>query len=294
MKKTRVSIASGLRERLGRNRVLHLDGCDVDGEKVARMRVGGWCGPLLGSLRGATSWLPLAVCLGTYPVYAQSERPLFDGETLAGWEVSDFVSPGTVEVRNGTLVLGRGEPLTGITWAGEFPKMGYELTLEAMRLEGSDFFSAITFPVGNEPCTLVIGGWGGSVVGLSSIEGTDASENETGRWVSFENGRWYLIRLRVTREKIEAWIDDEQVIDFPHRGRLLSIRIEVLPSRPFGIATWQTSAALRNIRLRTLAEPPAGSVRVLRRALEPARVSLPPPWRHPPVVRHRLQPAARS
>lgn len=237
--------------------MVHLDGYDSDGEKLGHMRVRRWCGRLLGSLRRPIAWLPLAASLAANSLYAQADRSLFDGETLAGWEASDFVSPGAVEVRNGTLVLGRGEPLTGITWAGEFPKMGYELTLQAMRLEGSDFFSAITFPVGDDPCTLVIGGWGGSVVGLSSIEGTDASENETGRWMRFENGQWYRIRLRVTTEKIEAWIDDEQVIDFHHRGRLLSIRIEVLPSQPFGIATWQTSAALRNIRLRALANQAA-------------------------------------
>lgn len=196
-----------------------------------------------------------ALASGANPLHAQRDRSLFDGETLVGWTVSDFFSPGLVGVRNGSIVLGRGDPLTGITWAGDFPRLDYEVTLEAMRVEGTDFFAAITFPVADDPCTLVIGGWGGSVVGLSSIEGADASENETARWMEFENGRWYRIRLRVTSEKIEAWIDDEQVVDFPHVGRLLSVRVEVLPSRPFGIATWQTTAALRNIQLRALTAP---------------------------------------
>jgi hypothetical protein len=34
--------------------------------------------------------------------------------------------------------------------------------------------------------------------------------------------------------------------------RKISIRIEVEPSRPLGIASWSTKAALRNIRIRKL------------------------------------------
>lgn len=186
------------------------------------------------------------------PLHAQEARSLFDGRSLAGWEITDFAPPGPVEVRGGTILLRRGSPMTGITWRESFPRINYEVTLEAMRVEGEDFFSAITFPVNDEPCTLVVGGWGGSVVGLSSIEGADASENETSRWIRFENDRWYRIRLRVTEEKIQAWIDDRQVVDFSHVDRSLSIRVDVWLSQPFGIASWQTTAALRNIELREL------------------------------------------
>jgi hypothetical protein len=183
---------------------------------------------------------------------AQSSLPQFDGRSLHGWTVSDFTGKGAVDVRDGAIILGRGEPLTGITWTGELPRIDYEVEVEAMRVEGQDFFSAITFPVNDEPCTLVIGGWGGGVVGLSSIEGADASENETRRWMRFESGRWYRIRLRVTGEEIEAWIDGEKMVDFDHRGRLLSIRVDVWESQPFGIATWMTTAALRKVEMRRL------------------------------------------
>ena len=161
-----------------------------------------------------------------------------------------------VEVDGGTILLRRGDPLTGITWHGDFPRIDYEVTLEAMRVEGSDFFAAITFPVGDDPCTLVLGGWGGKVVGLSSIAGADASENRTRRDIAFESGRWYAIRLRVTGEKIEAWIDGAMIVDFAHPGQPLSIRVEVWESQPFGIATWQTTGRVRNLTLRPL--PAAG------------------------------------
>ena len=183
---------------------------------------------------------------------AEKPAPLFDGRTLDGWKVTDFAGHGEVRVNEGQIILERGETLTGVTWTREFPKTDYEVQLEAKRVDGSDFFCGMTFRVGDQPCSLIVGGWGGAVVGLSSIENRDASENETTRFLRFESGRWYPIRLRVTREKIEAWIDGRQVVDVARNGREFSVRIEVEPSQPFGIASWRTTAALRNITLKRL------------------------------------------
>src|SRR2546430_1403313 len=121
-----------------------------------------------------------------------------------------------------------------------------------MRVEGSDFFCGLTFPVGTNPCSLIVGGWGGGVVGLSSLDGEDAANNETTKVMNFEKGRWYKIRLRVQPTTIEAWIDEEKIVDVNTTDRRISIRFEVEPSVPFGIATWSTTGAIRNIRLRRL------------------------------------------
>src|SRR3990172_1197694 len=75
---------------------------------------------------------------------------LFDGETLIGWTKTDFAGSGDVEVKDGKILLGMGY-MTGITWTNKFPKMNYEVSLEAMRVEGSDFFCGLTFPVGDDP-----------------------------------------------------------------------------------------------------------------------------------------------
>ena len=179
-------------------------------------------------------------------------RSLFDGKSLGQWVVTDFGSEGLVRIREGALILGAGNPMTGVTWTGEFPSVNYEINLEAMRIDGSDFFAAVTFPVKDDPCTLVVGGWGGGVVGLSSIDGYDASENETSTWERFESGRWYAVRLRVTDAKIEAWIDGRQIVDFEIGGHRLSVRVEVERSRPFGIATYRTTGALRNITVQSV------------------------------------------
>jgi len=206
--------------------------------------------------------IPLAVIINSCKGGAQERKSgtaeipevgapglLFNGTNLEGWEISNFGPQGAVNVSGESIILGMGDGCTGITWKKDFPEEDYEVTLQAKRIEGTDFFCGITFPVGKSPCTLVVGGWGGSVVGLSSINGMDASENETKTLRKFEKDHWYAIRLRVEGDKISAWIDDEMVVDFAIGNKVLSIRPEVELSKPFGIATFMTTAALRDIRV---------------------------------------------
>ncbi|MBP7934675.1 MAG: DUF1080 domain-containing protein [Phycisphaerae bacterium] len=181
--------------------------------------------------------------------------PLFDGQSLAGWRVlkdGAFEHHGQVRVKDGTIVLERGSLQTGVGWNGQVPRDDYEVSLEAMRTDGNDFFCGLTFPVGNEPCTWIIGGWGGSVVGLSNVDNDAAVENVTTQGMTFENNRWYKIRLRVTTSRIDAWIDDKQMIDLERGEHKFSVWWEQEPARPLGIAAWDTGAALRNIRLKRL------------------------------------------
>ena len=178
---------------------------------------------------------------------------LFDGKTLGSWTPTKFHGEGAVTVQDERIVLEAGRDLTGITYTGgDLPNTNYELALDAMRVEGSDFFAGITFPVADSFCTLILGGWGGTVVGLSSIGGSDASENDTSQSIEFERGRWYRVRIQVTPQKIQAWLDDRQIIDQDLKGRAIDIRIEMLASKPLGIASWKTKSALRDIRLRRL------------------------------------------
>jgi hypothetical protein len=182
-------------------------------------------------------------------------KPLFDGKSLDGWKKSYERGSGKVEVKDGAIVLGTGEKLTGVTYAkDDFPKTDYEVVLEGRRVEGRDFFATTTFPVGDSFCSLVVGGWGGQVTGISSINGADASENETTGSKEFKTGEWYPIRIRVTREKIQAWIADENVVDVELKGRKVSTRIECEECQPFGVCTWDTTGAVRGIKVRKLTD----------------------------------------
>ncbi len=190
---------------------------------------------------------------------------VFDGKTLKDWKQTAFDDPGKVTAADGELLItmGKGD-LTGVTWiGGALPKNDYEIDLEAKRIEGEDFFCGLTFPVKDDCISLIVGGWGGPVIGLSCLDGYDAYNNESTTLHTFERDHWYHIRVRITKTLIAAWLDDEQVVeckltrveeDDKFSWRRVSVRSEVDLSQPFGLAAYRTTAGLRNIRMRLLTD----------------------------------------
>ena len=192
-------------------------------------------------------------CSAPLSVAGQQWTPLFNGLSLKGWMETQFKGHGEVQVKDSMILIGKGR-LTGVTWAGDFPKSGYEIRFEAARLDGNDFFAGITFPVKDSFCSWINGGWGGSVVGLSSLDGDDASENDTSTVREFTKGRWYKFRLAVTENRIQGWIDEALVIDADIKGRRIGLRAgEIDLSTPLGFATYSTEAGLRKVEYRELA-----------------------------------------
>ena len=194
--------------------------------------------------------LVLASCQSPPPPSPWHE--LFDGSSLGQFVSTDFGGQGEVAVRDGRLQLGLGNPLTGVTWTGPLPPAEYELEVTARRDLGSDFFCGLTFPAGDSHLTLVLGGWGGSVCGLSSLNGLDAAHNDTRRTRYFAPGRDYTVRIRVTRERVAVTLDGEAFLDAVLAGRVCGLRPEVLLSRPLGLASFATEASVRSCRWRAL------------------------------------------
>jgi hypothetical protein len=209
---------------------------------------------------------PAALAEPTKPETSAKEswRSLFDGKTLDGWRVPKFGADGKVEVQDGRILIGMGSMMTGIARSGDVLRDNYELALEGMRLDGSDFFCTTTFPVGKEYCSLVVGGWGGSLVGLSSIDGADASQNMTMSSMTLKDHQWYPVRIRVSESAIEAWINGKKVVDQSRDGHTFSVRIECADCRPLGLSTWATAGAVRNIRVRPLLPEEIQAIRAAR------------------------------
>ena len=204
------------------------------------------------TLHLATAVLALATLSGAT---GDDPKPmiLFDGKTLDGWKKADFFKAGDVIVDGGKIVMKAGPKMTGVTCTRkDLPKTDYELTYEAMKIEGSDFFAAATFPVGDSHITFVNGGWGGHVTGLSSLSGSDASENETTKSIKYEANQWYKFRVRVTQKAIRCAIDGKEVVAVDYTGRKVGTRVETNANKPLGFATYETTGAVRNIQIRPL------------------------------------------
>lgn len=184
-------------------------------------------------------------------------RSLFDGKTLTGWKDSNFAGAGETKVepnfkgQGPVILIEAGQSLSGITFTNPVPKQNFEVTLEALKVQGNDFFVGLTFPVGEAHATLVLGGWGGATTGISSIDGLDASENDTTKFLGYEKDKWFRIRMKVTPAKLETWINDDKVVDQELKDRRVSMRFgEIENSAPFGIATYQTTTVIRKVEIK--------------------------------------------
>ncbi|MBM4034852.1 MAG: DUF1080 domain-containing protein, partial [Planctomycetes bacterium] len=187
-------------------------------------------------------------------------QSLFEGKTLAGWKAVEggaFAGRGRVAVEQGTAVLEAGRDYTGIAFEGQTPKTNYEVALEAMRVEGGRDFCDVTFPVGDSMCALVVGGLRGDLVALSVFEEQATAPTDLkGKRMAFQAGRWYAARVRVSDDRVQAWLDEEKVIDVPRAGNKFTPHPHLAPVGGLGVSAFKTKAVLRNIRLRRI-EPGA-------------------------------------
>jgi len=197
---------------------------------------------------------------GAKPIGAASAvRSLFDGKSLTGWKDSGFAGAGETKLepnfrgQGPVILIEAGQSLSGITFTNPVPKQNFEITLEALKVQGNDFFIGLTFPVGAAHATLVLGGWGGATTGISSIDGLDASENDTTKFLAYDKDKWFRIRMKVTPAKLETWIENDKVVDQELKDRRVSMRFgEIENSIPFGLATYQTTTVIRKVEIKPL------------------------------------------
>lgn len=182
-------------------------------------------------------------------------KPLFDDHSLKGWEIIRYGGEGEPFMKKGvlTLPMATAGMLTGVRYIGDsLPTYNYVITLEARRMEGNDFFVGLTFPYRDSFATLILGGWAGSACGLSSIDGRDASENETSRFIHFKDKQWYPVRLRVTADSIRAIVDTIRLVDIACAGKEIHLRSGTYGSTPLGLSTYVTTGEIRNMRLKRI------------------------------------------
>jgi hypothetical protein len=174
---------------------------------------------------------------------------LFDGTNLSKWQAGVYGDSSELELSTDGAIIPQGVPLSGITYLGEPPAGSYQLEVQATRVYGADFFLGITFPVRDEHLTLVLGGWGGGLCGLSCIDGADASENATRTYRDFPNGKRQTVLIEVTAERVRAFANGERLVDTSIVGKQLGLRAEVTPSKPLGVASFATRTVLHSVKV---------------------------------------------
>jgi hypothetical protein len=175
-----------------------------------------------------------------------------DWQPLNNWKQTAFPRQGTAHISTDEITLDPGAPMTGVT-ASEFkPTINYEIRFEASRLKGNDFFASLTFPFNGSHATWVNGGWGGDIIGISSIDNWDASENETRAYFNFENDRFYRFRIEIKPTSIRAWIDDKLVVNLSVNNRTISLRRGMDITTPLSLFSYNSAASIRKIEYRLL------------------------------------------
>jgi len=197
---------------------------------------------------------PIDEDLSTVRDVSEGWKLLFDGETLTGWKTLRFGGENEPYVKDRVLVLpvSVNGIMTGVCWVGDsLPVNNYVIYYEARRIAGKDIFAGLTFPYGDTSASLIFGGWGGIVNGLSSIDGFDASGNETTQFFSLRNNHWYPVQLRVTTDSIRATVGTEQVVDIATAGKDIHLRRDLSDT---GLTLWTYCSAgeIRNLRIKEI------------------------------------------
>lgn len=169
------------------------------------------------------------------------------------WKFLSFGGRDAFEIEGNRLSVEMGYPLAGFVYEGSaFPTSNYHLSLQARKVDGTDFFCCLTLPVNDQHCSLVLGGWGGTVTGISCIDKQDASDNPTTSVRKYETGQWYHVEVLVTTDQLVCKLDGQTIVELPLVGIELSLRTEVEPCKPLGLCSFSTAAEWKNIRYRKL------------------------------------------
>ena len=184
---------------------------------------------------------------------------LLSAQWLSKWTTPMVPEAGRVVVNESSIRLDSGAPMTVVRFDA-LSELGlnlahYEVTFEARRVEGTDFFAALTFPVGSQDRCLsfINGGWGGGTTGFSNIDHTPASDNLTASLQRYVLGQWHAFRVLVSPEEILVTLDGRSIIRTAVQGHHFGLRPgDIELCAPFGFASYETTGEIRAISIRSL------------------------------------------
>lgn len=179
------------------------------------------------------------------------EIELFDGSTLGMWKPEAAGAGSAVDVAEGAIRLGWGNPGTGVAWTGTPLPESFEIALEVMRVEGSGSgYWFLSFPIeGGRDCTLTLANAMAWLCGASGSPDDGALTRNFG----LDGGTWHSVRVRVIGGRVEASLDGEELVVEPSTSREGALA-EGPSAESLEISTWAMTTAVRDIRLKRLSD----------------------------------------
>jgi hypothetical protein len=98
------------------------------------------------------------------------------------WRVTDFGGKVKSKSKMARSFFAKGHD--GSQLHKQNPKIDYEMSLEARRVDGSDFFCGLTVPVRDSHISLIVGGWAAAWLVFPALM-EDAAHNDTTKFVRF-------------------------------------------------------------------------------------------------------------
>ena len=99
----------------------------------------------------------------------------------------------------------------------------------------------------------------GSTHELSALGGAvlvDGRKLEAGEPLIVESGPDPLrVDGKPLPGRLEAWLENEQIVNIDTSGKIISTRGEVDLNKPFGFASYQSTAAVRNVKIHAVDGP---------------------------------------
>jgi hypothetical protein len=205
-------------------------------------------------LHGVAVTTLLVGCRSETQPKAEAAVDLLSPQWLPAWKDTNISAAGPVVMRDHVIRLGIGAPMTCVQFPAwpeaKLPTLDYAIEMEARRVEGSDFFSALTFPVGEltRCVSFINGGWGGSTTGLSNIDSQTAAENRTASDQRYTPGQWHQFRIEVRANEIAVWMDQRVIIRTAVEGHLFDVRPgDIERCKPFGLASYESTGEIRRL-----------------------------------------------
>ncbi|MCX7819770.1 MAG: DUF1080 domain-containing protein [Kiritimatiellae bacterium] len=121
-----------------------------------------------------------------------------------------------------------------------------EFSFEARKLGGREGFLAIVRAAGPDQFYWAnLGGWGNVRHQFEKCAPTAGRQAPVGEATlgSIDTGRWYRVRVRVEGGRLQAWLDDQPILEW--------LDPSPISAGCVGIGTWETRAEFRNLRVTT-------------------------------------------